>query len=245
MDLADSTIFEEMEACARRLAEQAARDVSRGTQGIFAPSVKKLRPALFLDRDGVLVQDSGYMRDPDALVYKEDVLRGLADFACFQEQKVLLAVISNQAGIAKGIITRAEAEAVNERIVRRMREHGLPVAGVWYCPYHEEGIVPEYTRASFLRKPQPGMILLAAEALGIDIARSLMVGDKESDCIALPYLETYLLESHYLLHDECRGGSVVGLMQRIVEKFAPYALHTERTERPVDGAGYADEGAIG
>jgi histidinol-phosphate phosphatase family protein len=207
----DLAVPEGTGAFARYLAEYSAHDPP--PEG---------RPALFLDRDGVLVEDSGYIRDLDTLVYKEDVLRGLAGFACIQKQDVLLIIVSNQAGIAKGLMTRAEAEAVNGQIVRRMREYGLEVAGVWYCPYHEQGIVPGYTRVSLQRKPQPGMILLAAEALNVDISRSLMVGDKESDRIALPYLETYLLEGRYL-HDGGKGGSVAGLLKRVenMDVFAP------------------------
>ena len=201
-------------ACAfpEYFAETAPRVSSPGTGSGW-----QKRPAIFLDRDGVLLEDSGYIRDPDTVVYKEDVLRGLAGFSCIRKREVLLIIVSNQAGIAKGLLSVAEAEAVNERLARRMLDFGLEIAGVWYCPYHEEGVLPEYTRASLQRKPQPGMILLAAESLGVDISRSLMVGDKESDRIALPYLETYLLSGRSL--PEGVGGSAAGLMHRIAEKF--------------------------
>jgi histidinol-phosphate phosphatase family protein len=203
----DLAVPEGADVCARYMQEYSARGCTHTA-----------RPALFLDRDGVLVEDTGYIRDPGTLLYKEDVLQGLAGFSCFQKREVLLIIVSNQAGIAKGLVTRAEAEAVNARIVERMREYGLEVAGVWYCPYHEEGIIPGYTRASLRRKPQPGMILDAAEALGVDIARSLMAGDKESDRIALPYLETYVLEERSLRDGSADGGTA-GLLRRIGEKF--------------------------
>jgi histidinol-phosphate phosphatase family protein len=172
---------------------------------------KESRPALFLDRDGVLIEDTGYIRDPETLVYNDALLSGLAGFEWFRAQEVLLVIISNQAGVAKGILTCSEVEAVNARLLRYMRRFGLLAAGVWYCPYHEEGLVPEYTRASELRKPKPGMLLLAAKAMNVDLARSLMVGDRESDRIQLPCLETFLLGGEY--------GSLAELLQIIARKF--------------------------
>lgn len=157
------------------------------------------RPALFLDRDGVLIEDSGYVRDPDTLVFREDVLTMLAE--TLRGSETALVIVSNQAGIAKGKLSPADAEAVNARVVERMRKFGLAVAGVWYCPYHESGSLPEWTRPSLQRKPEPGMILLAADKLELDIGRSLMVGDKESDRIRLPYLASHILAGRYPVKD--------------------------------------------
>jgi D,D-heptose 1,7-bisphosphate phosphatase len=183
--------------------------------GADAPCNEKGAPALFLDRDGVLIEDHGYIRDPSAIVYKEDVLRGLAGFDFLRTKEVPMVIVSNQAGIAKGILTPADVEAVNACLLAYMRGCGLDVAGVWYCPYHAEGVVPEYTRSSDMRKPHPGMFFQAAEALHIDLSRSLMVGDKESDRIVLPYLESFILAGQYVP----AGGTVDALMRRIAEKF--------------------------
>jgi len=172
------------------------------------------RPALFLDRDGVLIEDSGYVRDPASLVFREDVLKMLAQTCT--NPAIPLVIVSNQAGIAKGKMSPADAEAVNARVVARMRELGLDVAGVWYCPYHESGSVPEWTRPSLQRKPEPGMILLAADALGLDVGRSLMVGDKESDRINLPYLATHILAGRYPVEDA--DPTVEGMRRAIVGK---------------------------
>jgi len=90
------------------------------------------------------------------------------------------------------------------------------VAGVWYCPYHESGSVPEWTRPSLQRKPEPGMILLAADALGLDVGRSLMVGDKESDRINLPYLATHILAGRYPVEDA--DPTVEGMRRAIEER---------------------------
>ncbi len=170
------------------------------------------RPALFLDRDGVLIEDTGYVCNPDAVVFRDDVLTMLAE--SLAGAGTVLVIVSNQAGIAKGKMSPADAEAVNARVVARMRELGLEVAGVWYCPYHESGSVPEWTRASLQRKPEPGMILLAADALGLDVGRSLMVGDKESDRINLPYLATHILAGRYPVED---ADPTVEGMRRAIE----------------------------
>jgi len=172
------------------------------------------RPALFLDRDGVLIEDTGYVCNPDAVVFRDDVLTMLAE--SLAGAGTVLVIVSNQAGIAKGKMSPADAEAVNARVVARMRELGLEVAGVWYCPYHESGSVPEWTRASLQRKPEPGMILLAADALGLDVGRSLMVGDKESDRINLPYLATHILAGRYPVEDA--DPTVEGMRRAIVGK---------------------------
>ena len=172
------------------------------------------RPALFLDRDGVLIEDTGYVCNPDAVVFRDDVLTMLAE--SLAGAGTVLVIVSNQAGIAKGKMSPADAEAVNARVVARMRELGLEVAGVWYCPYHESGSVPEWTRASLQRKPEPGMILLAADALGLDVGRSLMVGDKESDRINLPYLATHILAGRYPVEDA--DPTVEGMRRAIEER---------------------------
>lgn len=172
------------------------------------------RPALFLDRDGVLIEDTGYVCNPDAVVFRDDVLTMLAE--SLAGAGTVLVIVSNQAGIAKGKMSPADAGAVNARVVARMRELGLEVAGVWYCPYHEAGSVPEWTRASLQRKPEPGMILLAADALGLDVGRSLMVGDKESDRINLPYLATHILAGRYPVEDA--DPTVEGMRRAIEER---------------------------
>ncbi|MDR2733122.1 MAG: HAD-IIIA family hydrolase [Spirochaetota bacterium] len=174
-------------------------------------------PALFLDRDGVLLEDTGYINDPETLVYNDALLEALAD-CDYLRKGAAIVIVSNQAGIAKGLVTREEAEAVNARVCAHMQEIGLAVDGVWYCPYHEDGEIPELSRGSLRRKPSPGMLLLAAEALHLDLARSLMAGDSESDRIALPYLETFLFSDEFPYAHEQKGG-IADLLQTIARKF--------------------------
>jgi histidinol-phosphate phosphatase family protein len=176
------------------------------------------RGALFLDRDGVLLEDTGYVSDSDTLVYNDALLEGLAGCACIRERRVAIVIVSNQAGIAKGLLTHEDVDAVNSKVRAHMQEFGLTVDGVWYCPYHIDGEIPEFSRGSLLRKPSPGMFLLAAEELRLDLARSLMVGDNESDRIELPYLESFLLLGDFPHTHEQEGG-IADLLQVIARKF--------------------------
>jgi histidinol phosphatase-like enzyme len=79
----------------------------------------------------------------------------------------------------------------------KFREQGIEIAGFYYCPYHKDGTVEDYKEDSWFRKPKPGMILQAAEELDIDIGKSVMIGDKHSDRIALKELRSVILKSTY------------------------------------------------
>lgn len=129
-----------------------------------------LRPALFLDRDGTLIVDVGYPRDP-ALV---DPLPGAIDALRELQQRYALVIISNQSGIARGRITPAEAAAVHARTVELFAAGGVTFAGAYYCPHGPD-------EACRCRKPAPGLLLDAARELDLDLAASIMIGDKPSD----------------------------------------------------------------
>ena len=127
-------------------------------------------PALFLDRDGTLIVDTGYPRDP-ALV---EVLPGALESLRELQRIYKLVIISNQSGIGRGRITQAEADAVHARVVEVFAAGGVELAGSYYCPHAPDA-------GCRCRKPEPGMILDAAAELDLDLARSVMVGDKPSD----------------------------------------------------------------
>jgi D-glycero-D-manno-heptose 1,7-bisphosphate phosphatase len=128
------------------------------------------RPALLLDRDGTLIVDAGYPRDPDLVVALPgaiDALRGLAD-------RYALVIVSNQSGVGRGRITPAEARAVHDRVIAVFAAGGVAFTGAYYCPHAPEA-------GCRCRKPAPGLVLDAARDLGLDLARSVMIGDKPSD----------------------------------------------------------------
>lgn len=129
-----------------------------------------MKRALFLDRDGTLIVDTHYPRDP-ALV---QLLPGVGDALRRLQQDFRLVVISNQSGIARKVILREEAEAVHARFVALFAAEGVAFAGYYYCPHGPED-------GCACRKPQPGMLHNAAEDLGLDLRASIVVGDKRSD----------------------------------------------------------------
>ena len=129
--------------------------------------------ALLLDRDGTLIVDVGYPSDPATVEILGDAARVLA--ALQRDWK--LVVISNQSGIGRGRITPAQATAVHERFVALFAAHGVTFAGCYYCPHAPDA-------GCACRKPAPGMILDAARELGLDLARSIAIGDKARDLAA-------------------------------------------------------------
>jgi histidinol-phosphate phosphatase family protein len=132
------------------------------------------RPALFLDRDGTLVEDVGYPRDPTAVRLLPGAAEALRRVA---EAGFALVIVSNQSGVGRGLISRAEAAAVHAEVVRRFAEEGVSFDGAYYC-YH----APE-DRCD-CRKPAPGLLLRAARELGLNLGRSFMLGDKAIDVAA-------------------------------------------------------------
>jgi D-glycero-D-manno-heptose 1,7-bisphosphate phosphatase len=132
-----------------------------------------VRRALFLDRDGTLIVDVGYPREPARV----EVMPGAVPALRAVPGDVALVIVSNQSGIARGLATPEEVAAVGARVVELFAVEGVRFAGVYVCPHGPD----EGCRC---RKPAPGMLLDAARDLGIDLARSVMLGDKPSDVAA-------------------------------------------------------------
>jgi histidinol-phosphate phosphatase family protein len=130
-----------------------------------------LRPAIFLDRDGTLIHDIGYIRDWRQVKLLSGVGEALRQI---QQHGYLLVVISNQSGIGRGSITAGEAQRVHERTVGLLRDCGERLDGVYFCPH----VADDHCAC---RKPAPGLLLQAVRELKIDIGRSVMIGDKASD----------------------------------------------------------------
>lgn len=128
---------------------------------------------MFLDRDGVLIDDPGYLGDPDLLV----VLTGVpAALRSLSAAGFALAVVSNQAGVARGFYTEQAVHAVNARLSALLEEEEVPPIRFYVCPHH-----PDFTGPCPCRKPAVGLLEQATAELGIDPARSWLVGDHVSD----------------------------------------------------------------
>jgi len=136
------------------------------------------RRALFLDRDGVINHDSGYVGRIEDFRFIE----GIFNLTRTAVQNGLLAiVVTNQAGIGRGYYTEDDFLCLTEWMCDRFAAEGAPLTDVFYCPYHPEFGIGRYRVASYDRKPNPGMLLRAADRYGLSLADSMMVGDKGSD----------------------------------------------------------------
>lgn len=134
--------------------------------------------AVFLDRDGVLIEDTGYPDDPAALRVLPGVPEALRLLAAAGWR---LVVVSNQSGVARGKFGLDRLFEIHAELLRRLAAAGAALDALYFCPHHPEGPVSEFTAPCDHRKPGPGMLRSAAADLGIDLRESWMVGDKESD----------------------------------------------------------------
>lgn len=134
--------------------------------------------ALFLDRDGVINHDSGYTSSIDKFQFIEAVF-DLCRAA--RRSGYLLIVVTNQAGIGRGYYSEQDFFKLTEWMCERFEIEGVPITDVFYCPYHPAHGIGRYKKDSFDRKPNPGMLLRAAEKYRLDLKRSIMIGDKDSD----------------------------------------------------------------
>ena len=134
--------------------------------------------AVFLDRDNTLIEDPGYMADPGKVKLLPGVELAMKSMA---QAGYKMVVVTNQSGIARGLLTEEMLEKIHAELRRQLAAHDARYDALYYCPFHPEGTVEEYAKDSDLRKPQPGMLVKAAKELDIDLAQSWMVGDSARD----------------------------------------------------------------
>lgn len=137
-----------------------------------------MNKACFLDRDGVLITDMDYLKDPEKV---ELIPRAAEALKMLKKAGYMIIVISNQSGVARGMFEESDVIAVNRKINELLSKDGIPIDDFYYCPHHFEGNVAEYSFECECRKPSPGMILQATEDHDIDLSKSFMIGDKVSD----------------------------------------------------------------
>jgi D-glycero-D-manno-heptose 1,7-bisphosphate phosphatase len=134
--------------------------------------------AIFLDRDGTINEDTGYLND-----FRDFKMLSGVELALkrFQDLGFQLFVVSNQSGVARGYFTLEQVMQLNLRIRDFFREKGIGFTDMAICPHHPEGSIPEYTRNCLCRKPLPGMIVDLIKRYHIDPMASYMVGDRDID----------------------------------------------------------------
>jgi len=147
-----------------------------GTSHITSPR----RRAAFLDRDGVINVDTGYLYRWEDFQFMPGVIETLGQL---HRAGYLLVVITNQSGIARGYYSEADFQALTQQMQTYLAEQGCPIAAVYYCPHlpSPSGQVQPFNTDCHCRKPKPGMLLRAAADLDLDLNASFMVGDKLSD----------------------------------------------------------------
>lgn len=139
------------------------------------------RPAVFLDRDGVLNVDKGYVHKVDDFEW----VAGAPEAVRFANDKGYLVIVAtNQSGIARGYYTEDDVTALHSWMNEQLGGHEARIDAFFYSPYHPEGTVSRYRRISECRKPCPGMILQAIADWGIDKSRSFLIGDQGRDMLA-------------------------------------------------------------
>jgi D-glycero-D-manno-heptose 1,7-bisphosphate phosphatase len=136
------------------------------------------RPAVFLDRDGTLIEEVPYLHDPARVALLPGTGAALSRLA---RAGCALVVVTNQAGVARGLYGEEAVERVHLRLRELLAPAGVVLDGAHYCPHHPQGRVPAYTRACHCRKPAPGMLEAAARDLDLDLAASYLVGNDEVD----------------------------------------------------------------
>lgn len=137
-----------------------------------------LKPAVFLDRDGVVIEDTHYVGTTDRVRLVPGSPEAIARL---NRDGWTVVIVTNQAGVARGLFPIAAVNLIHEHLNGLLTGYGAKFDGVYFCPHHPEGDVAEYRRECECRKPKPGMLLQASRDLGIDLGRSWLIGDRVSD----------------------------------------------------------------
>lgn len=131
-------------------------------------------PAVFLDKDGTLINDVPFNVNPALIRLTAGAAEGLAELHAAGNR---LVIVSNQSGVARGLFPETALRAVEAKLRELLEEIGVPLAGFYYCPHHPKGSVAEYARACECRKPAPGLLRRAAAELRLHLPDSWMIGD--------------------------------------------------------------------
>ncbi|MBN2521820.1 MAG: D-glycero-beta-D-manno-heptose 1,7-bisphosphate 7-phosphatase [Bacteroidales bacterium] len=137
--------------------------------------------AVFLDRDGTINHDTGHLHKPEELMLIQGAIEAIKEI---RNKGFIVIVVTNQAGIAKGLYTEDDVNELHGYINQKLKLAGAAIDAFYYCPHHPGALIEKYRIECECRKPKPGMLLKAIEELKINPHCSFMIGDKESDMLA-------------------------------------------------------------
>lgn len=136
------------------------------------------KTGVFLDRDNTIIRDMVYLSDPG----KIEILPRVCDaIRALNEKNIPVIIITNQSGVARGILTEERLSEIHIKLLSLLAEQGAQIDAIYYCPHHPEGNPGKYRRACSCRKPEPGLLLQAAKDFCLDLSSCYMIGDKSID----------------------------------------------------------------
>lgn len=164
------------------------------------------RPALFLDRDGVVNVEKNYLHKVEDFEF----IAGIFDLCRkYQDLGYLIIIVTNQSGIARGYYSEADFTQLTAWMLDAFQEQGIAIEAVYHCPHH-----PDISGTCSCRKPEPGMLLEAAKTHAIDLKRSLLVGDSERDIIAAHRAG---VEETYLFSPDAKSSEATKIIRSLKE----------------------------
>lgn len=137
-----------------------------------------MQRAIFLDRDGTIIENVGYLNECSKIKFLPRVSEAIK---LLNENGFKVMVTTNQSGVARGFFTEETVREINRYIQESLAKQGALIDKTYYCPHHIEGIIEEYRKECYCRKPNPGMIEQAVGEFDIDLKGSFVIGDKSSD----------------------------------------------------------------
>lgn len=188
-------VFREGDLRSALIQIQKDVEVLKGLKGQVHLDGSPLNKALFLDRDGVLIKDTGYVDDPAKVKILNHVVEGLR---AAREKGYLLIVVTNQSGIGRGMIHWSQYEKVSHKMLQLLADEGVFIDKIIRAPYYEKSQFASGLVRRGLRKPRSGMILSALGELRVDVTQSILIGDSATDLKAgamAGISKLYLMES--------------------------------------------------
>ena len=163
--------------------------------------MKLKNKALFLDRDGVINKDFGYVYSKKNFVWLKNVKKAIK---YTYKKNYLIIVITNQSGVARGYFSEKDIKNLHLWVNKVLKKENCKIHDFFYCPYHPQFGTKKYRKDSFLRKPNPGMILKAVKKWDININKSFMIGDKITDKSAAKSVNLKFIKKKYNLYKKIK-----------------------------------------